>query len=151
MKTRLAEFVIRHRVFFAVFPVLVSLIAVVPLRKLRIETSLGEFVPERHPYILVQKKLEEIFGGLNQVSIVLKVRTGDIFTTEVLRKVYDLTEELYFTEGVNIARINGLAARKMRKVQADAGVHIIQNARLHMALKKDFDLLVAHKYRVDDN
>lgn len=121
MKTKLAEFVIKHRIFFVSGPILFSLLALVPLRRLRIETNLGEFVPEKHPYILVQKKLEQVFGGLNQVSIVVKVRQADIFTPEVLKKIYDLTEELYFTEGVNISRINGLAARKMRKIQADAG------------------------------
>jgi GAF domain-containing protein len=27
----------------------------------------------------------------------------------------------------------------------------LENARLHQALQTDYDLLVAHKYRVDDN
>jgi len=27
----------------------------------------------------------------------------------------------------------------------------LEKARLHQALRKDYDLLVAHKYRIDDN
>ena len=119
MKEKLARFVIRYRVFFVIFPVLITFFSFLPLKKLRIETNLGEFVPEKHPYIKVQKKLEEIFGGLNQVNVVIKVKKGTIFRRDILEKIYNFTEELYFTEGVNISRINGIAARKMRKVQAD--------------------------------
>jgi GAF domain-containing protein len=27
----------------------------------------------------------------------------------------------------------------------------LENARLHQALRRDYDLLVAHEYRIDDN
>ncbi len=119
MKQQLARFVIRHRIFFLSLPLLISLVALLPLRRLQIATSLGDFVPLRHPVMEVQKKLEAVFGGLNQVSIVIAAKEGTIFQPAILKKVYQLTEDLYFTEGVNISRINGLAAHKMRRIQAD--------------------------------
>lgn len=42
---------------------------------------------------------------------------------------------------------------EMRFMQAVANLSAIslENARLHQALRRDYDLLVAHKYRLDDN
>ena len=76
--------------------------------------------PKATRLLAIHKQLEKIFGGLNQVSMVIKVREGDIFRRDVLAKVFTLTESLYFTDGVNLSRINGIAARKVRKVLPDA-------------------------------
>jgi hypothetical protein len=37
------------------------------------------------------------------------------------------------------------------KAVANISALALDNARLHQALKADYELLVAHKYRVDDN
>lgn len=37
------------------------------------------------------------------------------------------------------------------EVVANLSAIALDNARLHQALKKDFDLLIAHEYRLDDN
>jgi len=120
MKEKLVRFIIQWRIFFVLLPLLLSLLSLIPLRRLTIASSLGDFVPQHHPAIDVQQKLEKVFGGLNQVSIVIAARNGTIFQPEILEKVYRLTEDLYFTDRVNISRINGLAAHKMRNIQADA-------------------------------
>ena len=57
---------------------------------------------------------------------VLRVYTGE-------RREFD-EQEVRFLEAV--ANLSAIA---------------LDNARLHQALKKDFDLLVAHEYRLDDN
>ena len=112
--------IIKYRLFLIVLPAVITALACVALLSLRIETSLDEFIPQSHPFITIHKQLEKIFGGLNQVSMVIKVREGDIFRRDVLAKVFTLTESLYFTDGVNLSRINGIAARKVRKVLPDA-------------------------------
>jgi hypothetical protein len=112
--------IIKYRLFLIVLPAVLTALACVALLSLRVETSLDEFIPQSHPFIATHKQLEKIFGGLNQVSLVIKVREGDIFRRDVLAKVFTLTESLYFTDGVNISRINGIAARKVRKVLPDA-------------------------------
>ena len=37
------------------------------------------------------------------------------------------------------------------EVVANLSAIALENARLHQALRNDYDLLVAHKYRLDDN
>ena len=69
----------RCRLIFIVLPAVITALACVALLSLRIETSLDEFIPQSHPFITIHKQLEKIFGGLNQVSLVIKVREGEYF------------------------------------------------------------------------
>ncbi len=41
--------------------------------------------------------------------------------------------------------------QKFLEAVANLSAIALENARLHQALQKDYDLLVAHKYRLDDN
>ncbi|MFZ5573119.1 MAG: GAF domain-containing protein [Thermodesulfobacteriota bacterium] len=41
--------------------------------------------------------------------------------------------------------------KKFLEAAANLSAIALENARLHHALQKDYDLLVAHKYRLDDN
>ncbi|MFC1658090.1 RND family transporter [Candidatus Omnitrophota bacterium] len=116
---KFACIVVRLRVLFIFLFVLLSIFFLFCLKNLKIDTSLGDFVPQKHPFILVQSKLVEAFGGLNQVSIALEVKQGDIFNKEFLAKVIGITNELYLMQGVNAGRITSLSARKIKYVEAD--------------------------------
>jgi len=41
--------------------------------------------------------------------------------------------------------------KKFMEAVANLSAIALENARLHQALKRDYDLLVEHKYRIDDN
>jgi len=110
---------VRLRVLFIFLFTLFSIFFLLCLKNLKIDTSLGDFVPQKHPFILVQDKLVKAFGGLNQVSIALQVKQGDIFDSEFLAKVIRITNELYLMEGVNAGRITSLSARKIKYVESD--------------------------------
>ena len=60
--------------------------------------ALEDFIPQRHPFIKVQHKLTDYFGGLNQVSIAFKVKEGTIFTADFLEKIISATEDLSLAE-----------------------------------------------------
>lgn len=113
-----AEFIIKFRVFFICITILLTIFFLYHLKKLTIQTNIGDFAPQRHPYMLVQNRLTEIFGGLNQVSIAIEVKEGDIFNRDTLKKVCTLTEQLYLMDGINAGRIVSLSARKIKKVTA---------------------------------
>jgi hypothetical protein len=66
----------------------------------------------------VQEKLASVFGGLNQVSIAIVVKEGDIFNKETLDKVVRITRKLYYMEGVNSSRVISLSSRKIKDVRA---------------------------------
>ena len=115
--SKFARFVIRHRLFFSFFPLLVTAFFLYTLKNLTIHTSVQDFIPQQHPFVEVNNQLMKIFGGLNQVSIALEPTEGDIFQTPLLEKVVRITSQLYYLEGVNIGRIVSLAARKIKRAE----------------------------------
>jgi len=108
---------VRYRLVLVFLPIIVSAAAFMSLRSLCIATHFEEFIPQKHPYTLIHHELESIFGGLNHVSLVIQAKKGTIFQSDILQHVFTATEHLYLLEGVNIASIEGIAARKTRRVE----------------------------------
>lgn len=98
---------------------MVSLFFTYQLKNLSFNTNLGDFYPLRHPYLKIQQRLNEIFGGLNQVSIAIEVKEGNILNPITLDKVWQITNLLYLTEGINAGRVVSLSARKVKHVEAN--------------------------------
>jgi len=115
-----ARFVIRHRVVFILISLALTILFAYQLRHLTLQTNLGDFAPQKHPYLAVQKQLTRIFGGLNQISIAIEVKEGDIFNYPTLNKVYRITKKLYLLDGINAGRVVSLSARKIKSVKATA-------------------------------
>jgi len=116
---KLARTIIHLRIYVILSGIIISLFFINVLKDIKIETHLEDFLPQRHPFIKVQHKLTEIFGGLNQVSIALERKKGDIFNKDFLEKVISLTEDLYLLENVNPSRVISLASRHIKHVTAN--------------------------------
>jgi len=116
---RFAELVIRWRVLFITFTITLTIFFLFCVMSLSINTKLGDLMPQKHSYIEVHKKLMSVFGGLNQVSIALEVKEGDIFNKDTLDKVVRITRKLYLLDGVNPGRIVSLSARKIKNTRVN--------------------------------
>lgn len=119
IQERFADFVLRYRLFFIIAFSLISVFFVFILKGLEIDTRIQDFIPQKHPFIKVQNRLTEVFGGLNQVSLAIETKEGDIFNPSTLDKVIRITNELYMMEGINPSRISSLSSRKTKHVEAD--------------------------------
>jgi len=110
---------IRYRYGFLALCIVISLFFAYQLKDLSFNTNLGDFYPLKHPYLKIQNRLIEIFGGLNQVSIAVEAKNGTILNLKTLDKVWQITNDLYLTDGINAGRVMSLSARKVKHVQAD--------------------------------
>jgi len=110
---------IRYRYGFLSICLIASLFFGYQLKNLSFNTNLGDFYPLRHPYLTIQNKLIEIFGGLNQVSIAIEVKKGVMLNPVTLDKVWQITNDLYLSEGINAGRVVSLSARKVKHVEAN--------------------------------
>ena len=110
---------IRYRFGFLALCLIISLFFAYQVKDLSFNTNLGDFYPLKHPYLDIQKKLSQIFGGLNQVSIAIEVKDGTILNPITLEKIYKITNDLYLTEGINAGRVVSLSARKVKYIQAN--------------------------------
>jgi hypothetical protein len=110
---------IRYRFGFLTLCLIISLFFAYQLKNLSFNTNLGDFYPLKHPYLVIQNRLIEIFGGLNQVSIAIEVKKDTILNLVTLDKVWKITNELYLTEGINANRLVSLSSRKVKHVEAN--------------------------------
>ena len=115
---RFANTVIKYRVLFIIAFVGLSLFFLYQVSDIDFQTNIDDFYPTKHPFVSVQNQLTSIFGGLNQVSIAISVKQGDIFNPDTLNKVIRITNELYLMEGINAGRITSLSARKIKYIRA---------------------------------
>jgi len=68
---------------------------------MQMSTAFNDLLPYRHPFVQVHFKFAQQFGGANNVNIMLKVNKGDVFTKEILKKIYDMTQAMDRVTGVN--------------------------------------------------
>ena len=122
---KFAEFVMRQRRLFLFLILLVTLFFAYELTKLQVYTSFNDLLPQSHPYIKVHNQIRHIFGGANQVLIMVQVRKGDIFNTKTLEKVKWITRELEKIPGVDPYKIRSIASRKMKDFKFSAGTRVI--------------------------
>ena len=93
--------------------------------KLQVYTTFNDLLPQSHPYIKVHNQIRHIFGGANQVLIMVQVRKGDIFNTKTLEKVKWITRELEKIPGVDPYKIRSIATSKMKDFKFSAGTTVI--------------------------
>ncbi|MDD5005031.1 MAG: MMPL family transporter [Candidatus Omnitrophica bacterium] len=110
---------IRYRYGFLALCIIISLFFAYQLKNISFNTNLGDFYPLKHPYLQIQNKLTKIFGGLNQASIAIEIKEGDILNPVTLEKVWQITNELYSIKGINAGRVVSLSARKIKHVEAN--------------------------------
>ena len=86
--------------------------------QIEIKTVFSDLLPKNHPYVAVNQRFKQTFGGSNMVSIMLETEKGDIFNNTVLAKVQKLTVSLQKVEGVNTYQIVSIASKKIKEVRA---------------------------------
>jgi predicted RND superfamily exporter protein len=115
----------QRRLLFLIGILLVTLFFVCELTKLQVYTSFGDLLPQKHPYIKVHNRIRHLFGGANQVLIMVQAKKGDIFNTKTLEKVQWITRELEKLPGVDPYKIRSISSSKMKDFKFSAGTTVI--------------------------
>jgi uncharacterized protein len=111
---RLGENLIKNRVPVVVVISLFTAVMAYFSFQLEMTTAFNDLLPYRHPFVRVHFKFANQFGGANNVNIMLKVEKGDVFTKEVLKKVFDMTQAVDRVTGVNHDQIASIGHRTTR-------------------------------------
>jgi predicted RND superfamily exporter protein len=124
---RYVRFVVRHRVAVLSIVLLGTTVLGLQLRHLRLEIRRRAALPQHHPYVQIQNRITDLFGGEAVVIIGVVAQQGTIFAPEVLRKIYRITRKLQDTPGVIVPSLFSLAAPYVKTVTAGAdGVMVVQ-------------------------
>ncbi len=108
MVKKLEDFFFGHRRW--VLLVLLAFTAVMSVfaLQLRMEAGFDKQFPIGHEYIKTFQKYREQLFGANRISIVVKVRKGDIWTREALTRLYDVTQAVIFLPHVDRLGVQSL-------------------------------------------
>ena len=88
---------------------------------LRLDTGFDKQLPLGHPYIGVYKQYQKEFGGANVTLVALKQKSGDIYTEPFMRTLRALTDAVYFTPGMDRARVSSIFTPDVRYLEVVEG------------------------------
>jgi uncharacterized protein len=91
---RYVRFIVRHRVSVVVAVLAATAILGAQIRHLHLDIRRRANLPEDHPYVRVQNRISDLFGGEAVVIIGVIANHGTIFTPEALGKAFRITERL---------------------------------------------------------
>lgn len=100
---------------------IITLFFAYQMRNLKVQTEFDDLLPSNHPYVALHKSVRSLFGGANKVTVVVKVKEGDIFNENTLSKVMRLTRAAQLLPSVNNYQILSLASRKVKDIRAIPG------------------------------
>ncbi len=114
------EWILRHRIPVIAAVLIITAIAVSQARHLRIIIDPNTMLPQSHPYVMTNTKVEQIFGSKYVVVIGITPKKGDIYQTAVLEKVQHITAALLQTPGVVKENLLSLSARRAKNIAGSA-------------------------------
>ncbi|HVO25558.1 MAG TPA: MMPL family transporter [Candidatus Margulisiibacteriota bacterium] len=117
---RYIRFIVRHRVGVVLAVLVITGLLGTQLRKVHLEIRRRASLPQEHPYVRIQNRISDLFGGETLVVIGVVANTGDVFTPEILGKVYRITQGLRSTPGIIETSLFSLAAPYVKAVVAGA-------------------------------
>jgi predicted RND superfamily exporter protein len=115
---RFAAFCIEHRKTVATLILGLTVVFAYFAAHIEIKTIFHDLLPKGHPFIQINDKYNERFGGPNIVSIMVEAEQGDIFQPKVLERIKQVTDDLYLVPAINQFQVISLASRKIRSINS---------------------------------
>ncbi|MGH7960250.1 MAG: efflux RND transporter permease subunit [Candidatus Binatia bacterium] len=118
---RLGATLIRNRLWISVTVGLFTAVMAYFSFQLEMTTQFSDLLPYRHPFVKVHFKFANQFGGANNINVMLRVDKGDVFTQEMLTKIYEMTQAIDRVKGVNHDQISSIGHRTTRYLTVSSG------------------------------
>jgi len=112
--TRYAGFVVRRPWTVLVLSLAASALVASGVGRLVVDLDPERSLPADDPYVSVDRRIREEFGGRNFVAIALVPRSGTVWQPAVLRAVHALTLELLDAPGIIRQNVVSLASPYLR-------------------------------------
>lgn len=117
---RYARSVVAHRVMVVAAVLAITAGLTTQLANLHLEIRRRANLPDSHPYVQIQNRISDIFGGEAIVIIGVVAREGDVFTPATLGKIQRITERLRSSPNVIGPSLFSVASPYVRSVTSTA-------------------------------
>lgn len=116
---RYARSVVAHRVMIVAAVLAITAGLGTQLGSLHLEIRRRANLPDSHPYVQIQNRISDVFGGEAIVILGVIAREGDIFAPAMLAKVQRITDRLRASPNVIEPSLFSLAGPYVRTVLSD--------------------------------
>ncbi|MGB3941607.1 MAG: MMPL family transporter [Candidatus Manganitrophaceae bacterium] len=117
---RYVETIVRYPYLVIFSIVIVTLFFSLQFKNLKMEFDPKSILPQDHPYVQLNNKIEEAFGGSRVVVIGIHHKKGDIFNPTTLSKIQGITEDVKKIGGIKEENVVSIADRKIKYVVGTA-------------------------------
>src|ERR1700728_1890486 len=112
---RLARFFMRHKAAGLLFQVVVAALCLWAIAGMHLRDDPNAWPPAGDPFVKLNGKITELFGGGDSVSIEIVADTGSIYSVENLTTIKNFTHDLYLVKGVIPYTVRSLATLDSEK------------------------------------
>jgi len=114
---RLAKWIMDRRGLVLGFFLLITLAFLAGFPRVQIRTIFKDLLPQDDPFVKVYNDHPN-FGNPLTMYVMVKRKNGDIYHSETLQKVWDLTRAIDLTPGVDHDQLISISTEKLRYVEA---------------------------------
>jgi|HubBroStandDraft_4_1064222.scaffolds.fasta_scaffold12316_3 predicted RND superfamily exporter protein len=118
---RLARFFIRHKGAGLLFQVVVALVCIWAVAGMQLRDDPNAWPPASDPFVKLNGKITQLFGGGDSVSIEVVADQGSIYTVQNLSTIKKITHDLYLVKGVIPYTVRSLATLDSEKYAFENG------------------------------
>ena len=86
---RYEDIIEKYRWWFIIIPLIITILAAIPLLNTRINPDLEKYLPEDTPAILSKAQIDSLFG--NSDPIILIFRTHDVLNEKTLERLKNVS------------------------------------------------------------
>ncbi len=116
MMKRYVEKIVGHPYLVIFSILLITLFFFAQFGNLQMMFDPKSILPQNHPYVQLNNKIEEAFGGSRVVVIGIHNKKGDIFNQATLSKVKGITDDVKKIAGIKEENVVSIADRKIKYV-----------------------------------
>ena len=145
---RMSSFMIRHRLAVVLFVLVAGGVLTAGAVKIRTEVILQHLFPYDHPYLKLNARFSEVFGGGGfGVVIAINAKEGDIFNQRTLTKIKEITDQLLLTDELYRILTTSIATNSTKVVKTKKKGEIVIDALMFPDIpKNDRDMALLKKY-----
>ena len=93
--------ILKHDRLIIIIIALITLFFAFQLPKIEIDNDIMTFLPDDNESVIVNNKMEDIFGSSDNMIVAVKAKRGNIFKSENIKLIDQLTEELAGVKNVD--------------------------------------------------
>ncbi len=145
---RLSNFMIRHRLAVMLLVLTGGGMLAVGAIKIRTEVILQHLFPYDHPYLKLNARFSEVFGGGGfGVVIAVNAKQGDIFNQRTLCKIKEITDQLLLTDELYRILTSSIATNSTKVVKTKKKGEIVIDALMFPEIPEtDEEMALLKKY-----